>query len=295
MKYGLVVTLIVALVLFYYFSQETNNLNSGKVKLVSEADKSAQAVSEIAEAPDVKTADPGEPQTNNTTATQAEESLPEGQLFHHDPIIDSFIGMTRFSVCKTYFSKQEQDQEKLANLSDAQKQYLLPHFDNCEENAEHVKDYLQDRLMYQLSKLSHNKSLRQKYQSMLFDNSALSDAEAAEINQHISQLSGLELLFASGLYKRYFQHEVLPLVKTELQAHNLSMVDYVITQAMALIACDRGADCSATSPMMYSRCMRYEFACGMDYKTYTSQYFTPGIRNEIQITTQLMKNLFNVW
>ncbi len=293
MKYGLVVTLIVALVLFYYFSQETNNLNSGKTKLVSEADKSAQAVSETAEATDVKTADLGQQQTDNTTTTQAEEPLPEGQLFHHDPIIDMFIGMTRFSVCKTYFSKQEQDQEILASLSDAQRQYLLPHFDDCEENAAHVKDYSQDRLMYQLSEISQNKSLRQKYQSMLFDNSALSEVEAAEINQQISQLAGMELLISVALYNRYFQHEVLPRVKAKLQAHNMNMVNYVASQAMLLLACERGADCSATSPMMYSWCMKYEFACGMDYKTYTNKYFTPGIRNEIQITTQLLKNLFN--
>lgn len=287
MKYGLVITLILALVLFWLLTLD-NTETEVHNKIHEATNVRPDTVDEIS----VETVKSSEPGKDKTSVKQSEEPLPEGQLFHHDPIIDTIIGMTQYSVCKTYLSKNEQEQEKLANLNETQKQYLQPHFDACEQQAEHVKDYSQDRLMYQLSKISHNKSLRQKYQTMMFNHSPLSEAEANEMRQQISQLSGTELVIAIALYKSYFEHEVLPRVKAELQAHDKNMVLYVTSQAMALIACERGIDCSATSPMMYSRCMKYEDVCGLDYKTYMNTYFTPGIRNEIQITRQLLKNIF---
>lgn len=288
MKYGLAVSLLLILVMAWYFTQE-----APQTERVGEEYKETGLTPEKIVESDVNKPEADEPLPDIMTANQVERPLPDGQLFHPDPIIDALIGMVQFSACHKFFSKEEQNQQKLADMSEKQKKYLKPHFEDCELKEEQAKDYSQSRLMYQLGQLGQNKSLRQKYQSLLFDQSELSANEAAEHNQEISQLTGVELLISIGFYKRYFQHEVLPLIKTELQAHDMNMVNYVTTQAMALIACERGIDCSATSPMMFSRCLDYKNACGLDFKTYINKHYTPGIRNEILITTDLLKNLFN--
>lgn len=291
MKYGLTLLVVFAIALYWYVSQE-----APKKENVGEVNGTNKMAAEKVVEPVIKktdiTANSIDAQSDIVPIKPSMSALPEGQFFHSDPLVDAFIGLYRYSSCHSVMGKQARFQQVRSGLNENQKKHLNLNMRQCEQNQELMKQYSQDRVMYQLSQMEKNKSMRDKYAAM-FSQDTLGESEKTDIKQRISQLVGLELLVSTMLYKKYFHLEILPTVQKELQAHNLKMVDYVVQQAFILIACERGVDCSATSPMMYSRCLKNENACGVDFTSYINKHYTPGIRNEILISKRLLQSIFS--
>ncbi len=291
MKYGILITVILAFVLGWYFTQEPPLEKAADQTEANTPEKTHQTQLKNTPAPIASSTAP----VDTPTIKQAKlpevdaEYWPVDQAFHQDPMIDAFMGMIEYSLCNKFISPNENDRIKVSDLSEQQKDHLIPHFKQCEEQEEQVKSYSTNNL---LSKLSGPENLK-RMKELSFGTEPYTPEQVAKIYSEIKQKTGMELLVNTVMYKRFFGQEITPKVKVQLQAHDQEMIEYVIKQANFLLACERGADCSANSPVMNNICLEYEQGCNLDFVTYVNTHYTPGIRNEIQTTKNLLKTLFN--
>ncbi|MCX7554856.1 hypothetical protein OS175_13330 [Marinicella sp. S1101] len=291
MKYGILLTVILAIALIWYFTQDQLPEQTNDQTQATTPEKVDPSLWKNDSAPIEPLKEPVEtPTTNQTQMPEAgSEYWPEGQTFHQDPVIDAFMGMIEYSLCNEYMSPDKNNGINVSDLSEQQKDHLMSHFKQCEAQQEQIKNYSKQKLLAKMSE----PEFRKRFEAFFSGAETYTPEQVVNIYSEINKKTGMELLITANMYKRFFQQEITPKVKAQLQAHDQAMVEYVIKQSSFLVACERGADCSADSALMNNMCLEYEQGCGLDFNTFVNTHYIPGIRNEIQITKNLLKNLFN--
>lgn len=223
-------------------------------------------------------------QANNQTENMIPESneLPEGQLFHEDAMIDLFTGLNHYAPCHTYFSDKDEDQEEIKNLNAQQSKYLEPFFTACEEEKNQFDLYSKNKIMSKLTVLGLQ--LKQQKEAFNID----SDSFLAYMNQ----ADGYEMLIAFDFTNDYVRSQIIPEIKSLLEIKNHQILKLVVDEALMVMACKRGVDCSYVSGMMMNRCMDDENACGLSFQQYVDGHYLPGIKQEIMRTATYLSNHF---
>jgi hypothetical protein len=211
--------------------------------------------------------------------------------FHTDPLVDLVIGMNQYSLC--LIREEESGLRQLEQLGQAQQDYLQPHLDACDEKASDYQQYRQEHVMKRVSQAINQYGQDHVYLHSFKNRfSTLNDNQKQQAYTAIRNMGGNELLVAVGLLSGYFDQELLPRLQTTLGGQHQQMTKLVLQQAVYVIACQRGADCSATSGIMLGRCMNHEYACGLDFNTFINSHYMPGMMNEINQAVVLLKQHF---
>lgn len=228
--------------------------------------------------------------SNKSTSDQAvsmkskANGLPEGQLFHEDAMIDLFTGLNHFAPCHTYYSDKPEDQEDIHNLNTQQNQYLEPFFIACEEEKDLFELYDKDKIMSKL--MVHGLQLKQQKESF--------DKNPDRFLAYMSQADGYEMLIAFDLTNNHIRSQIIPEIKSLLDIKNHKVLELILDEAMMVMACDRGVDCSYVSGMMMNRCMENENACGLSFTQYVENHYLPGIKQEILTAAKFLSDHFNL-
>lgn len=210
--------------------------------------------------------------------------LPEGQLFHENPVIDLFTGINYFAPCHVLFSHDQKDKEQIKNLNSLQKQYLKPFFNACEEEKNQFDVYNKNKIMSKI--MTHGLKLKQQQETF--------NKSPDSFLSYMAQADGYEMIIAFDFTNNYVQSSIIPEIKTQLNIKNDQVLHLVIQEALLLNACQKGVDCSYVSGMMMNRCMEDENACGLNFMEYVNTQYLSGIKQEINVTASFLSDHFGL-